>query len=481
MELKNKRIGIWGLGVSGRAILSYLATQECSLSVLEKQLPENLSSKGIKTPTFFKDPNERTQFFTTNDLIVPSPGIDITPELAAHQTDTAPHGLNHKILTEIDLFASAWHKPLIAITGTLGKTSTTHLLSMLLSAHGKKIATGGNIGIGMLDLIPLQEKSDYAVLELSSFQLEHAHFIAPNLAIITNLYENHLDRHKTMVGYFDAKKQILLHQKPGQQALLPLELAPLIRADKNLKDRHLSWFTSKNIETVRVEFQTADNNLNDTLFCLDSNGHIVMHTISHENAAPIHLLGAQAIPTLSFKENWITLAAACHLLGFSLQAILQNLELSIPHNRLEFVATVNGVTYINDSKSTIIQATSAAVNSITASMKEQSKHPLILLLGGVSKGVDRTRHLSGLKKVSLVLCFGKEAKILADACLHEGIAAESYDQLEPALEAAHKKAPPGATVLFSPGGASFDLFKNYEERGQRFITLVHEMLKQQTD
>ncbi len=453
-EFKKTRFGIWGLGVSGRAILSFLTQQGHTCSVLEQDLIlEAEKTKPGETTTYFKDPEEREQFFASVDVIIPSPGIDLTT-----------HNIKHKILTEIDLFASAWHKPLIALTGTLGKTSTTHLLSTLLSAQGKQVATGGNIGIGMLDLIALQDQSDYAVLELSSFQLDYARTVAPDLAIITNLYENHLDRHKTVEAYFEAKKQILLHQKTGQQALLPLELAPLIRADERLKNRSLNWFTAHPPSPEEWTLIAEQ----DSLFCTDSNGNIVAYPQIKPPMAPHHLLDAHAIPVLSFKENWITLAAACYLLGFSLQDLLEKIELSIPHNRLEFVATVNQVDYINDSKSTIIQATIAAINSIKT-------RPLILLLGGVSKGVDRAPFLKELRTVDLILCFGTESTALAAACLKFNIPALAFNTLEKAVEEAHRRATPGTSVLLSPGGASFDLFKNYEARGHRFAELVAQL------
>src|SRR3989339_1232088 len=345
MDIIKKRIGVWGLGVSGKAIASYLLSilpPDKKLALLD-QKNEDIVQKIFAPSTsliFFKDPEERSLFFDAIDYVIPSPGIDLA---------TLP--CPEKIFPEIDLFATAWHKPLIAITGTLGKTSTTHLLSTLLTTAGKKIATGGNIGIGMLDLVPQQTVTDFAVLELSSFQLEHARLVAPDLAIITNLYPNHLDRHKTVAAYLEAKLQLIFHQNEGQQALIPLALAPRIRADKRLAHRPIAWFSTTQLK----EKQNPAIQPDDTIFTFDENGSCI--ETDHTGKIKKQLLAAQKIPTLSFKENWLVLAAALHLLSIKIEPLLSSIELSLPHNRLEPVATIDGVAYFNDSKSTIMQAT----------------------------------------------------------------------------------------------------------------------------
>jgi len=456
MDITKKYIGVWGLGVSGKAIASYLLSilpSDKKLALLDQKSKDELQK--ICTPStslvFFKDPEERSLFFDSVDYVIPSPGIDLA---------TIPHP--EKIFPEIDLFATAWHKPLIAITGTLGKTSTTHLLSTLLTTAGKKIATGGNIGIGMLDLVPQQTVTDFAVLELSSFQLEHARLVAPDLAIITNLYPNHLDRHKTVAAYLEAKLQLVFHQKDTQQALLPLALAPVIRADKRFSARSFAWFSIH----APSEKELLQLHHHDRIFSFDAAGSCV--EIDHAGKTKEQLLAAQKIPALSFKENWLVLAAALHLLGIKIEPLLSSAELSLPHNRLEPVATIEGVAYFNDSKSTIMQATITATKALAS-------RPLILLLGGVSKGVNRTLYLKELGALSLLICFGKEAHALAQAAEELGIKTKVCQTLEEAVVAAHHAARSGDAVLLSPGGASFDLFKNYEERGDRFVELVRKL------
>ena len=448
-----KTYGVWGLGVSGTSIVRYLLAHGAHVIALEKNSVPNAPFFAQNNIRIFRDPDERQQFFDACDVIVPSPGIDLRPY---------PQILP-KIIAEIDLFQAAWHKPIVGITGTLGKTSITHLLSTLLTTAGKRVATGGNIGIGMLDLVPVQDEHDYAVLELSSFQLDHAKKIAPHLAILTNIFENHLDRHGSLEAYIAAKTNIFASQNRADIALAPLSLAEHIRADKQFAHRPFAWF-SMDMPTTEEKKHILEH---DTCFIATNSGFERV-----EGDKKTLFFPKAAIPAVSFVQNWLVLAAACDLLapelGIDAQALITRAApvLAIPHNRLEFVATIDGVDYFNDSKSTIMQATIAAVH-------ERAPQPVILLLGGLSKGVDRLPYLTELAPVLHVICFGGEADQLAAACARAEIPAIACAQLEPALETARKLAQPGECVLFSPGGASFDLFRNYEERGAHFVHLVN--------
>ncbi len=451
----SKTYGVWGLGVSGTSIVRYLLAHGVHVIALEKNSVPNAAFFAQNNIRIFRDPDERQQFFDACDIIVPSPGIDLRPH---------PQILP-KISAEIDLFQAAWHKPIIGITGTLGKTSITHLLSTLLTTANKRVATGGNIGIGMLDLVPVQDEHDCAVLELSSFQLDYAKKIAPHLAILTNIFENHLDRHGSLEAYIAAKTNIFACQGPTDIALAPLSLAGRIRADARFTTKHFAWF-SMAAPTAAEKKYILDH---DSCFVATDAGFERV-----EGSKKTLFLPKATIPPISFVQNWLVLAAACDMLapelGIDAQALISRAApvLAIPHNRLEFVATIDGVDYFNDSKSTIMQATIAAV-------RERAPQPVILLLGGLSKGVDRLPYLSELAPVLHVICFGGEADQLAAACARAEIPAIACAQLEPALEAARTLAQPGECVLFSPGGASFDLFRNYEERGTYFVHLVNRM------
>ena len=446
----HKKIGIWGLGISGKSMVAYLKQYPCTLGILEKsRTPETSSFCDAHAAKLYSDePEQRHQFLDEHDLIIASPGVD----LWAYQQHA------HKFLAEADLFHLLWkqeplvsfdtphlrlgtqdERKIIGITGTLGKTSITTLLTTLLTNAGVSLVTGGNIGTGMLDL--LQSDATTALLELSSFQLEHCkHFVADG-AVITNLFPNHLDRHGSMAEYLEAKKQILVRQQPHQWSLVPLELAPELRKEERLKNRPLAFFTQK-----------VDENFKQFLLPEDK-----IYT-------PDFL---RTTPPLSYPQNWLIIAAVLDLMGFDAEKIIsQATNLSLPSYRLEEVATVNGVTYYNDSKSTIMQATLAAVDAL-------KNNNIILLLGGTSKGVDRAPFIKELRgKVQEIICFGKEADELCAACTASGIVAYAAATLEEAVKRAHACAQPDNVVLLSPGGASFDLFKDYKERGERFKELV---------
>ena len=220
MEFTSKKIGVWGLGVVGKAAVRFFHKQGISVNVMENR-EISAHEQNFLTDhraTLYRQ-NDVTAFLASHDFCIASPGIDLRPYQQYQK----------QFITELDIFASFWQKPIIAITGSIGKTTVTHLLSQLLSKK-MRVATGGNIGIGMLDLLAEQDNADCALLEVSSFQLEQCTAFAPTVALWTNFHPNHLDRHGTSEEYFKAKAQLLLRQKETDHALVPLELLPMIRA-----------------------------------------------------------------------------------------------------------------------------------------------------------------------------------------------------------------------------------------------------------
>lgn len=447
-SLINKKIGLWGIGVSGSAIARFLLHQGHKPAILDKHIPDSSHSLLAQhNLTWYQDQEKRTQFLEEHDLIITSPGIDLRP-YDQHR---------HKFIAEADLFYAAWQKPIIALTGTLGKTSITTLLSQLLPTQTPTTATGGNIGIGMLDLVG--SDAERALLEVSSFQLEHCNHFAPDLAIWTNLYPNHLDRHGDEEGYFHAKARILKYQKAGQQALVPLALVQRLRAHGYRTDLPYAVFIDTIITTEHLQHLAAQ----DTLYGYDEDGA----TVRYANGEQRIVLSRKIIPAISYPSNWIIIAATLDLLGYNAQQlIMSTTNYELPHYRLELVATHTDVPYYNDSKSTIMEATLAAVQAL-------APRKVIVLLGGVSKGVDRTPYMAHLKNyVHACICFGGEAHALNQACAQEGITSVACATLEEAVIATQNYITSDAAVLLSPGGASFDLFKHYQERGERFKELV---------
>jgi UDP-N-acetylmuramoylalanine--D-glutamate ligase len=443
-----KKIGIWGLGVVGRSLIrhfSSLSRGEIQLELLDAKTPNNADAALLQENNipFFAQSTDLIPFLERNDYIIPSPGIDLRPYKA----------YEHKWISELDLFAHAYQKRTIAITGSVGKTSSTHILGQLLNNHGLITAVGGNIGTAMLDLI--NQESDCALLEVSSFQLELCKTWAPDLALWTNFYPNHLDRHTNEQGYFDAKYQILAHQKPNQRALLPLTIASTILERK--PQGSLAFFCAQPPTEHEL---TALHNY--PLYYIDK-GMIVVRTAT--GITPV--IATEQLPAISYQENWLLMVAALHLLAIPMTVIEQSTAtLALPEHRLEKLLSINDVDFYNDSKSTTPEATLAAVQQLCS-------RPLHLFLGGISKGIDRSELIQKLQgKLYHVYCFGKEAALLHELCTTYHLASSSYATLDTAVQACTKNMRPGDTVLLSPSGASFDLFENYIHRGNYFKQLV---------
>jgi UDP-N-acetylmuramoylalanine--D-glutamate ligase len=448
------KIGVWGFGRVGKATVKHLHSLGYQVTVLDNRIlrPEEKEILDrLNIPLLGQ--HDSADFLNHNDVIIPSPGIDLRP-----YTTYA-----NKWLSELDLFAHSWRKPYIAITGTVGKTTVTHVLGQLIQKSGMSVAVGGNIGIAMLDLLAQQDTVDLAILEVSSFQLELATQFSPDLALWTNFYANHLDRHSSAQEYFDAKAMLLRHQRAGQHAIVPLELAAQLGArswSDNQPQQQIHFFSSTPPATHELTLLPV----NSSIFFLDHD--TIFYQPSGLQAQKI----AHLSPTLyeiTFAQNWLLLCAALHLRGISCDRLnTWASSITLPAHRLEKIATIQGIDFYNDSKATTPQSTLAAVQRL-------HERPIILFLGGLSKGIDRTDFIKLLpKEIKMVFCFGKEAPHLGSLCRNYALPAQEYATLEQAFAKALAIAQPGDQLLFSPAGSSFDLFANYEARGTYFKHLV---------
>ncbi len=447
MELKkNARIGIWGYGIVGKAAVDYFSQNGYKVNVMDKRTftPEELHTLEQKKCAIFIQ-EHKNHFFTSHDYLFSSPGVNIANDYATHK---------HKWLTELDLFSSLMKKPIISITGSIGKTSVTTMISSLLRSAHISVCTGGNIGIATLDLLAQKNHVDYAVLEVSSFQLQYCKTFAPHLAIITNIYPNHLDHHATEEEYFLAKYNNIAHQTHNDYALINLSLRD--KCIKNAPKSQLSFFAEKKptmIAQLRDHtFYYADNNM----------------VIRYHNNTEIPLLSLTSVLlSFSFLENIVMLAAACDILQIPLSTLYGIPGTTqLPEHRLEKVATINGIDFYNDSKSTTTISTLAAVEKL-------KDRPLHLFLGGLSKGVNREPFIAQLKNtITHIYCFGKEAQELHTFCAQNTISSTAFVDLEEAFYACIKNIQSGDNVLLSPAGSSYDLYSNFEERGKHFKKLI---------
>lgn len=449
-ELK-KSVGIWGFGIVGKAAARYFYKQGAALSIFDKReltLPEWELLHSYNA-TYYRqaDASSVIQWLGNQTSIVASPGIDIRPY----------QQFRDRFITELDLLYHSFNKPIIAVTGSVGKTTVTTILSALLHTKYPQLWTGGNIGTGMLEAI--DSSADAALLELSSFQLEYCNQFAPDCAIVTNFYPNHIDRHGSLEGYFRAKKNILAHQTSDQYAIVPLSLRDSLEAIPAI------------IYFVASQGDIIPENIHDRMSIVYERDGIIY---LRQSTGQIILGTLHDLPDITFTQNWLTIAAALHALTIPFSVIQEQLhDPALPAHRLELVKTIGGVDFYDDSKGTTPAATLAAVNKLHANSR-----PVILILGGLSKGLDRAPLIEQLKnKASYIYCIGKDREQLSAWCRMCEITHINLETLDEVINHFASVMKAGDQLLLSPAGSSFDQFKDYQARGDYFKTLVHAIKK----
>jgi UDP-N-acetylmuramoylalanine--D-glutamate ligase len=444
-----KHIGILGFGVVGKSVLRFLRNdKDLKIGIWDQRKLTEKEEKLIKEGSCSSFINFSSfsvqEFIKLHDQVIVSPGINLQKLLSEQFLKNN----SKKLIGELDLFAKKFSKPSVAITGTLGKTSVTTLLSeILLSLNSKSIA-GGNIGNAMLNLIEHQQNFDLAVLELSSFQLTQNTKFAPKVAVWINFFPNHLDWHIDIQDYFNSKCKIFEYQNKDQFTLLSSDLLRY----KGLKEKLKRVKSKICFVTDSLDF-ALKNKLKNFSFFYRQGGWLCFDSKK--------IFDLKLLPSISFEQNWIFVLATLYLLNFDLNRLVLD-KRKLQEHRLELFATINGVDFYNDSKATVIQATQQALHKL-----DQNGKPIILILGGLSKGVDRKpliKFLSQIKNLKKVICFGPSCTDFRSF--------ETYASLEQTLNAILQIVSSEDQVLFSPSGASFDLFDNYRHRGRIFKELV---------
>ncbi len=430
-----------GLGVTGLSVVRYLSALGESLVVADsRDIPPNLQILQQEYPHVPVHTGAfDNKLFTAARRIVVSPGVPMTEQAlqAAQQAGV-------EIVGDIDLFANEVQAPVIGVTGSNGKSTVTALISLMLQQSGKRVATGGNIGTPALDL--LQQPADAAVLELSSFQLETLHRLPMKTAVVLNISADHMDRYADMGAYIASK--LAIYQQ-AEQAVVNLDDAVL--AAQSLPSDKVMGFTLG---------RSTDN-----VFGVDEvNGERYL-AFEGEPLMPVAELKIKGEHNIANALAALALGKQMSLPMTDMLAALQAFA-GLPH-RTQWIAQINGVNWYNDSKATNVGAAAAAIKGLPG------KH--VLIAGGEGKGADFAELAEPVKQhVRAVVVIGRDAQQIADALAGAAPVAFATDMRD-AVQQAQQLAQAGDNVLLSPACASFDMFDNFEHRGDVFMQAVKEL------
>jgi UDP-N-acetylmuramoylalanine--D-glutamate ligase len=448
--LREKRVLVVGLARTGVATSLFCADRGARVTATDSRTEGEIGEaidklKGARVTLELGGHREKT--FLEQDLIIPSPGV---PADEAHLQVARAKGIT--IWSEIDLAYRFLKGRLIGITGSNGKTTTTSLVEHLLKTAGMQTILAGNIGTPLIGCVEAMRDDTWTVVELSSFQLELIDTFRPNIGVFLNLTPDHLDRHHTMEAYGAAKARLFEKQTGEDAAVLNADDAATTPYAPSLP--RVYWFSRKQ----RVA-QGAYVRAEEIVFRQDGAEEVLL------KLEDIPLAGSHNV------ENVLAAAVAARLAGAPAAAIAKGVRsfAGVEH-RLEFVSEIAGVRYYNDSKATNVDATLKALDAFPGR--------ILIILGGKDKGSDYTVLQKPLReKAILALLIGAAAEKIENQ-ISGSVALERAETLERAVETASHAAQRGDVVLLAPACASFDQFKNYEQRGQVFKDLVRQLEKQ---
>ena len=451
-SLKGKSIAVIGIGISNRPLIELLLNSGCSVCACDRRSFEELGEYGIRLRKMGAEFRLGENYLEglTQDYIFRTPGLmPFEPHLQAAEK-------NGSIITsEMEAFFSLCPCRTIAVTGSDGKTTTSTIISELLKAAGYTVHLGGNIGKPLLCEVPDMSEKDIAVLELSSFQL-HSMYCSPDVAVITNISPNHLDKHIDFQDYIDAKMSIFRNQKSDGRLVL------------NFDDAHTDYY--RKASRSKISYFSDKSPVSNGVIC--ENG--VVYRVRDNNRSRIMDSSEILIPGEHNVQNY--LAAFEAVSGLVDDDICRRVAMSFGgvEHRLEKVRELNGVTFINDSIGSSPSRTIAGLHALN--------NKPILIAGGYDKKIPFDQLgdeiCLNVKKLFLtgdtaekICCAVKSSKYYKEN--HPEISVS--DDFTGTVLAAALSAVPGDTVLFSPACASFDRFRNFEERGNYFKKIIMEI------
>ena len=444
---EHKRIAVMGLGVAGLPTVRALAASGAHVMAWDDgaESRNKAAAEGIPIVDLM------SADWSGIDTLVLSPGIPHTfpkPHPIAERARKA----DAQIVCDVDLLGRAQPDTVyVGITGTNGKSTTTALIAHILKCAGKTIEVGGNLGPPVLDFAPLGKDGIY-VLEMSSYQLERTYSISFDVAVLLNVSPNHIDRHGDFAGYVAAKARIFAGNRKKKTAVVGADDEETRRVADTLADR---------LHVVRVTREKPCAGM------VGAEGTKLVDRTAETARIVLDLKDAQDLPGRHNAQNAAAAYAATRALGVAPEAIAAAMKTyrSLPH-RLERVATIDGVTYVNDSKATSPEATVWALTSYDK---------VVWIAGGLSKEVGYDALIPSLPKIAHAFLIGKAAGEITAFLARHKIPATACETMERAVPAAHAKAKAetGAKiVLLSPACASFDQYRSFEKRGDDFRAQV---------
>lgn len=441
---QGKRIAVIGMGKTGVAVAGFLGNRGASVVVADEKPVDQWAtnnaaiagqswlSLGPYSPDILKDV----------DAVVPSPGIAPRSDILL-----AARARHLPVLSEIELAYRFIRVPIIAVTGTNGKTTTTTLLGELLRQSGKKVFVGGNIGTPLIDYAGRPQTDDLIVAEISSFQLQWIETFRPHAAMLLNITCDHVDYHGSFEEYRRVKCRIFENQQESDLAILNADDDTQRHLPPRLRARVVSFSSLKKL---------------DSGIFLDDQAIVYRPSGGSEERYPLEMI---KLPGRHNVENIMAAVVAARFCGCSPQHIIETVSdfRGLPH-RIEFAGEKNAVKFYDDSKGTNVDAVVRAL--------ETFNNPVILLLGGRDKdgNFEVLKPLLGRKAKQVVL-FG-EARERIEGQIGRDVPVVKEETLKAATLRAYREAQPGDVVLLSPGCASFDEFRDYKERGDRFKEVV---------
>lgn len=440
----NKKIFILGMARSGYQVAKLLHKHNCEILITDMQEQEEekvkeLNNLGINL-IITSNPEELLD--NSFSYVVKNPGIKLD-----HKVCLKAKELNIPVINEVEVAFHYLPKnvKIIGITGSNGKTTTTTLTYEFLKEDKKPVHLGGNIGYPFSSLIENVKENDIIVLELSAQQLHDFEDFKVDVAILTNLTEVHLDHFKTYDYYKETKKRIFRHQDNNDIAVLNQNDLDILNLTNNIKSKKLYFDSTKN----------ADAYIKDNYIYYKDEKVI--------NIDDIKIKGNHNY------ENIMAALIAVKQFNVSNETIINVLKTftGVSH-RLQYVDTVNGRDFYNDSKATNVKSTTIALSAFD--------RPTILLLGGLDRGHSFDDLIPFMKNVKKVICYGETKDRILDFCNKNNILCDKVDVLKEAVNLAYKNSTEGDVILLSPACASWDQYKKFEDRGDDFINCVKEIL-----